>query len=405
MKANLTDVSLRALKPPPKGQLTVWDKTSPLGVRVSQGGSKTFILMIGSGKRRTLGRFGIVTLSKAREEARRILAEKTLGITAPVVKTGVLFDVAVTTFIEDHYQSKKPRTKHEAKRLLTTKFPLLSMKLLSEITDEHISADLKKLADTPSERLHAFRVLRVFFKWCMRPPHRYIKHSPLDGYPVPGKDKKGKRILSDDELRKVWNACEGMFGDMIRLLILWGCRNGEIGRLMPQWIERDILTIPGEFTKNGRAHAIPILPIARAILDRNKTNARYYFPGRLIDDHFKDGSWGKFKKELDKRSGVSGWQIRDLRRTFRSMLARFKVPREIAEIALNHVTGAGRNDLDEIYDRYDYLSEKKDALTKIESYVTNLLNSHSQQTVSDIRSNQSFTLTPRSANSFHIWEP
>ena len=85
MKANLTDVSVRALKPPPKGQLTIWDKTSPLGVRVSQGGSKTFILMIGSGKRRTLGRFGILTLSRAREEARRILAEKTLRISAPAV--------------------------------------------------------------------------------------------------------------------------------------------------------------------------------------------------------------------------------------------------------------------------------------------------------------------------------
>ena len=373
MKTNLTDVSVRALKPPPKGQLTIWDKTSPLGVRVSQGGSKTFILMIGSGKRRTLGRFGIVTLSKAREEARRIVAEKTLGITVPVVKLGVLFDVAVPTFIEDHYKTLKPRTKHEANRLLTTKFSLLNTKLLSEITDADVSADLKKLADTPSEQLHAFRALRVFFKWCMRPPHRYIKHSPLEGYPAPGKDKKGKRILSDDELRKVWHACEGMFGDMIRLLILWGCRNGEIGRLMPQWKERDVMTIPGEFTKNGRAHAIPILPMARVILHRRMTNARYYFPGHLIDDHFKDGSWGKFKKELDKRSGVTGWQVRDLRRTFRSTLARLKVPREIAEIMLNHVTGGGKTDLDEIYDRYEYLKEKRDALAKLERHIRQII--------------------------------
>ncbi|WLA65086.1 Arm DNA-binding domain-containing protein [Bradyrhizobium diazoefficiens] len=209
MKTNLTDVSVRALKPPIKGQLTIWDKTSPLGVRVSQGGSKTFIVMIGSGKRRTLGRFGILTLSKAREEARRIIAEKTLGITVPVVKAGVLFDVAVGSFIEDHYKSAKPRTKHEANRLLTTKFPLLTTKLLSEITDQDASADLMKLADTPSEQIHAFRALRVFFKWCMRPPHRFIKHSPLEGYPPPGNDKKGKRILSDEELCKVWHACEG----------------------------------------------------------------------------------------------------------------------------------------------------------------------------------------------------
>ncbi|MFT4118039.1 integrase arm-type DNA-binding domain-containing protein [Bradyrhizobium sp.] len=266
MKSNLTDVSVRALKPPSKGQLTVWDKNSPLGVRISQGGSKTFILMIGRGKRRTLGRFGIVPLSKACEEARRIAAEKTLGITAPTVKTGVLFDAATIAFVKDHYKSAKPRTKHEAHRLLTNKFPLLDTKLLSEITDEDVSSDLKKLAGTPSEQLHAFRVLRVFFKWCMRLPHRYLRHRPLEGYPAPGKDKKGKRILSDDELRKVWHACEGMFGDMVRLLILWGCRNGEIGRLMPTWEESGVMIIPGEFTKNGRAHAIPILPLARVIL-------------------------------------------------------------------------------------------------------------------------------------------
>ena len=384
MKINLTDVSIRALKPPIQGQLTIWDKTSPLGMRVSQGGSKTFILMIGSGKRRTLGRFGILTLSRAREEARRIIAEKTLGISVPAVRTGKLFSAAVPTFVEDHYTGKKPRTKHEANRLLTTRFPTLNTKLLSEITDDDVSTDLKKLADTPSEQLHAFRALRVFFKWCMRPPHRYIKHSPLEGYPAPSKDKKGKRILTDDELRKVWHACDGLFGDMVRLLILWGCRNGEIGRLQRAWRERNVITIPGEFTKNGRAHAVPVTPLARSILDRiereghnwREKDWQYYFPGRLIGGHFKDGSWGKFKKELDTRSGVIGWQIRDLRRTFRSTLARLKVPREIAEIMLNHVTGGGKTDLDEIYDRYEYLKEKREALTKLERHLVHVIAKH-----------------------------
>jgi hypothetical protein len=82
---------------------------------------------------------------------------------------------------------------------------------------------------------------------------------------------------------------------------------------------------------------------------------------------------GKLKQELDRRAGVTDWQVRDLRRTFRSMLARLKVPREIAEIALNHVTGAGRNDLDEIYNRYEYLEEKRDALARLEDHLKTLL--------------------------------
>jgi hypothetical protein len=44
------------------------------------------------------------------------------------------------------------------------------------------------------------------------------------------RDLKGTRILTDRELVKVWNACEGMFGAIIRLLILWGLPNWSLGR-------------------------------------------------------------------------------------------------------------------------------------------------------------------------------
>ena len=41
--------------------------------------------------------------------------------------------------------------------------------------------------------------------------------------------------------------------------------NGETGRLQRTWIDEGVLTIPGAFTKNGRAHAIPLLPMAKTI--------------------------------------------------------------------------------------------------------------------------------------------
>lgn len=80
-------------------------------------------------------------------------------------------------------------------------------------------------------------------------------------------------------------------------------------------------------------------------------------------------SWGKLKKELDKQSGVTGWQVRDLRCTFRSTSARLGISREIAEIMRNHVTGGGITQLDEIYDCYDYFPEKRAALQKLEAHL------------------------------------
>ena len=373
MRATLTDVSVRALRAPARGQYTVWDKSSPVGVRVSSGGGKTYILLVGSGIRRTIGKVGIISLADARTEAKRILAEKILGLSHQPSK--VRFDTALPDFIEQNYKSKSPRTKHEVNRLLRNHFlTVLGKKAIPEITDADVSRELDKLSHVPSEQLHAFRAIRVFLRWCTRPPRRYIRYSPLEGYEPPSQDRKGTRVLSDKELVNIWNACDGMFGSMVRLLILWGTRNGETGRLRRTWVDGQVLVIPGAVTKNRRDHAIPLLPMAKAILDAQPEIGPCFFPSPDdAHEHFKDGSWGKYKIELAKRSGVSGWQLRDLRRTFRTNMAKLKVSREVAETLVNHVTGQNKSDLDEIYNRYDYLDEKRDALAKWESRITSLL--------------------------------
>jgi integrase len=368
----LTDISVRALKAPAHGQITVWDSSSPVGVRVSAGGTKTFIVLVGSGKRQTIGKFGIISLAEARAEAKRILAEKTLGIAKPK-PSSVSFATACNYFLDENYKGKRPRTKAEAKRLLARHFtPVFGKRPISEITDTEVGAVLSKLAKTPSEQLHAFRAIRTMLKWCTRPPRRYIPHSPLEGYEPPGEDRKGTRVLSEAELAKIWKAATGHYGGLFRLLILWGTRNGETARIQRSWIEDNVLTIPGEVTKNKRAHAIPLLPLAKKVLSE-QPEGEFFFPGKLSDTFFNDGSWGKLKANLDRVSGVHNWQLRDIRRTFRSNLAKLKVPREIAEIMLNHVTGANRNDLDEIYDRYDYLDEKRAAFAKWESRLRQIL--------------------------------
>ena len=77
--ATLTDITIRKLQPPEKGQVTVWDSLPGFGIRVSQGGTKSFIVLLGSGNRHTIGRFPTISLSDARDEAKRLLAERTLA--------------------------------------------------------------------------------------------------------------------------------------------------------------------------------------------------------------------------------------------------------------------------------------------------------------------------------------
>src|SRR4029077_16044661 len=369
MRAHLSDVSVRALKPADK-QYRVWDQKTPgFGVTVN-GRTKSWVVMYGP-KRilKVLGRYPVLSLAEARKKALVYLG------TQPEPTRSPRFSDALSEFLEQHYADKRPRVKAEAKRHLEKHFlPAFAKRSLDTLTDSDIGDELAKLADRPSEQLHAFRILRTFLRWCTRPPRRYIPHNPLEGYEAPSQDRKRKRVLTDTELAKIWDASrQHPHGAKVQLLILWGARNGEVARTRRSWVENGVVTIPGEFTKNHRDHAIPLCPLALSILEAQPNAGDFYFPGHYdFETHFQDGSWTKVRREIAKAPGVTGWQLRDIRRTFRSNMPKIGVSRELAEILLNHVTGT-RNELDEIYDRYDYLDEKREALRKWEAKLASVL--------------------------------
>jgi len=109
--------------------------------------------------------------------------------------------------------------------------------------------------------------------------------------------------------------------------------------------------------------------MAQAVLNGLPDDGTHYFPSRWGESHLQDGSWSKIKREIQAKSGTKGWMLRDIRRTFRSNMARLKVPRDLAEVLINHAPPV----LDEIYDRYDRLDEKRDALSRYEQWLKILL--------------------------------
>jgi len=94
---------------------------------------------------------------------------------------------------------------------------------------------------------------------------RYLKTSPCVGIKKPPQ-KSRDRVLTDDELRKVWKRAEELghpYGTIVQLLILTGQRSGEIAALQWEWIGEDSISIPASVTKNGRATTIPLGQLAR----------------------------------------------------------------------------------------------------------------------------------------------
>ena len=107
--ATLSDRTLKALEPPSTGQTTVWDQgLSGFGVRVSQGGAKSFVVVYGPNRiRKTIGRYPTISLKQARDKAKELLAEFTLGLDT---KRSISWKDARDQFLIDCERRNKPNT-------------------------------------------------------------------------------------------------------------------------------------------------------------------------------------------------------------------------------------------------------------------------------------------------------
>ncbi len=361
-KAHLSDATIRSLEPPASGQKVVWDTTlAAFGCRVSQGGSKTFI--VNRNKTfLTIGRYPIISLSEARTEAKRMMAEFTLGKIRP---QSITYPAAVLVFLDEKRERRKARTVKDHKRHLD----LLGFTCqLADVTHQDMERKLKRLP--PSEFNHRLACAKTFFTWAQK--KRYIIDNPTVGL-TPHKRPRRKRILTDEELRTVWLATDqltGHFQEIVRLLILMGQRRGETAAMRDLYYSdnQQTVTLPSEITKNGREHTFPVGPMAAQILARNIRKER---PSPLLFQAVGStkpfSGWSKCKAELDKLAPIAAWTLHDLRRTFRTTLGRLKVRPDIAERLVNHVSA--RTDMEETYDLHLYLEEMREAIDKWEAFV------------------------------------
>jgi integrase len=327
-------------------------KLSSFGIRVGKQ-RKTWLVIRGENRTKVrLGHYPAMSLSEARKRAL-----VTLG-TPMQEKPQISFPDAVTAFLA------LPRWRASTLRVLTSSLKHFNWKRnLDKISHEDIVEALYAIKGK-SARAHALKDIRTFFNWTVP---RYLSASPAAGLKMPSQPSRD-RILTPEELKAVWNAAEGTFGTIVRLLILTGQRKMEIGRLQSSWLGNASLTIPAAVTKNGREHQFPIGELAQSLLP---TRTGFLFRSAKDDDQPYNG-FTFHLKELQKASGVGGWTLHDLRRTFVSIHSELKTPIHVAEKLVNHVSGTFAG-VRGIYDRYSYWDEMVEACERYEAHVSSLV--------------------------------
>src|SRR5262249_61311749 len=110
-----------------------------------------------------------------------------------------------------------------------------------------------------------FSVVRKLCNWALE--RDIINTSPCAGVKPPSAERPRERVLTDEELTRVWSAADRLsypFGALVQLLVLTGQRRGEIAGMCWAEIKGDLWTLPADRAKNAKAHDVPL---SRAALD------------------------------------------------------------------------------------------------------------------------------------------
>ena len=388
MRHGLSDLKIRNLPKPARGQFEIWDTRLPgFGVRVSHGGTKSFVLVYrfqGRSRRMTLGRCGILGLADARQLALQALRAVLLGqdpgaekLKARRIPPIQQFDRFVDHFLAS-YARLKNKTAGESERLLRREFVTCwRNRPIAGISKHDVLQVLDRLVaqgnHTTANR--AFGALRRLFNWAIE--RGLIEQSPCAGLRMPTKEIPRDRVLRDAELNAVWHSLEAIgyaYGPFAQLLLLTGQRKGEVAGL--RWQEIDfaqrLWTLPAPRNKSGRAHVLPLTDkVIEILTGLPRLHPELVFPARTRRGQsmiFRGG-----KKNSTSRSAVTGWRLHDLRRTAATGMARAGVAPHVVERVLNHSKGIVSG-VAAVYNRFGYLPEMRAALEAWERHVLDVIN-------------------------------
>lgn len=401
-----------------------------LRMRASYGGSASFFLIYrsrvdGRSKRMLIGKHPGMTISDARKRAIALRGEIAQGhdpiedqreqwasrerkrLEAEEEARALAERMTVRELAERFLSAKAElRWEKRYRQMLTYNLidpPLEEMQfgIGDKAADDLTAQDIEQILDgigrrgSGVQKRRVFEVLRAMIRWART--KKLIAHDPLDGVETPNNSKPRERVLSVSELQGVWNTLRSWeeqwlirTGDhppaplsIVRILtlqLLLGQRSGEISGMRKHELSADGFewTIPGERTKNGRQHTVPLPPLAREIItaavrasdhksivfQAHARGGKGYNPVRsdVISSHVENiqPTFG-FR---DHDDNPNPFVAHDLRRSVATYLRKLGIGQDIVALILNHVSEKSSTVTGKHYDYSAHEYAKREALTR-----------------------------------------
>lgn len=239
-------------------------------------------------------------------------------------------------------------------------YPKFGAHQIDSILRSEIVALLDRIEDEngPVMSHAALATIRRLFNWHAARSDRFLSPITRGMGRIRPQERKRQRVLGDDELRAVWNAASSgePFDYLVRYILLTATRRSEAADMPRSELDGTDWLIPAARHKSKRDFLLPLSAEAAKLLREMPARGKKLF--FTTDGQHPLSGFSKFKKAFDKRCGVAGWTLHDLRRTSRSLMSRAGVPPDHAERAIGHTLAGIRG----TYDVHGYRDEKRAAL-------------------------------------------
>ncbi len=341
-RQRLTDANVARLKPTAR-EYTVWDsRHAGLGVRVRPSGHRSYVYSRkgeGSARRITLGPVVLMSVEDARSRCLAIdTGERPVrddGVTVPT------FEEFVAGAGRVCLDRCKPSTqKSERWALKARLLPAFGSLPLDRITLAGVTRWFDEYSRTaPGGANHVLGLLGRILNHAVACGH--LQKNPTRGV-KPNPRPKLTRFLSNEEVQRLHHALDHFAAtqpsrapqtDIIRLLLLTGCRKSEI--LTLRWQDVDGNTLNLADAKSGPRRVFLNVP-ARAILERQpRTESTYVFPSPSNPERPLSRDL-KLWRSVRKETGIEDVRLHDLRHTVASHAVLQGVPLPVVSRMLGH---------------------------------------------------------------------
>jgi integrase len=318
------------------------DQITGLALRITKGGTKSWTLTYGTPRRRiTLGRYPAISLAAARTAAIEVREGH---------QTGTVAALAEVYLRNGNGKRSAPQIE---RRLRKDVLPIIGHIPLPELHRRDVTRVIDaKLVSAPITARRVFEDIRAMVRFAVS--RGDLDHNPMDGMKGPPISKPRTRVLSDDEIRALWDSLPKIsenVGRVVKLCLVTGQRVGEVCRITTSELDlrKAVWNIPASRTKNGHPHQVPLSPMAIKLIGEGLTGLTRSHVTKSICD-------------AQAKLQIAQFTPHDLRRTALTKMAELGIPPIVLGHIANHRTTTKASITLGVYVQYQYENEKRKAL-------------------------------------------